>query len=87
MRGIFFYLFVLYLIYSVVNEILRDRKNIASIPNIEKDIEMLKKKNIELLNKKAKIDPNVLAYREKYENDRQRKIYYANKAKKRFRRY
>lgn len=80
-------LFFTYIIYLVIARKLQDKKNINSIPKLEQDINELKETNAKLVNVDSQIYKNVIAYREKYESDRQRKIYYANKSKKRFRRY
>jgi len=79
--------FLVFYIFSSITDWLKERKEIASIPQLEQDVLNLKETNRELLKIDEQIESNVIGYREKHESDRKRKIYFANRTKKRFRRY
>ena len=80
-------LFVIIVLYFVISEWLEDRKKIASIPEIEYEIKVLIEKEKKLIDWKKQVSDNVISYREKYEDDKKRKIYFAKKRKRQIRKF
>lgn len=80
-------LYLIYAAYGFYKEKQEEKEIVKHISILEQEIMKLREINKKLTMVDNGIKPEVIVYREKYESDKQRKIYYAAKSKTRPRRY